>query len=133
MRNAWIPQPWERRASLLIPEYSGINTGQRVPDRSKTAHRKPLIKCFLTDIMVIWIKFANSSPFYSLMPKMSMFILAIAVWPLHGPNIPGSYIILFFLVSYVYFHHQSYPQLGIIFALGISRHSFWSYFSTLRQ
>ena len=32
---------------LLIPEYSGINKGQRVPDRSKTAHRKPLVKCFL--------------------------------------------------------------------------------------
>ena len=31
---------------LLIP--SGINKGQRVPDRSKTAHRKPLVKCFLT-------------------------------------------------------------------------------------
>ena len=35
---------------LLIPEYSGINKGQRVPDRSKTAHRKPLVKCFLTGI-----------------------------------------------------------------------------------
>ena len=33
---------------LLIPEYSGINKGQRVPDRSKTAHREPLVKCFLT-------------------------------------------------------------------------------------
>ena len=33
---------------LLISEYSGINKGQRVPDRSKTAHRKPLVKCFLT-------------------------------------------------------------------------------------
>ena len=33
---------------LLIPEYSRINKGQRVPDRSKTAHRKPLVKCFLT-------------------------------------------------------------------------------------
>ena len=33
---------------LLIPEYSGINKGQRVPERSKTAHRKPLVKCFLT-------------------------------------------------------------------------------------
>ena len=31
---------------LLSPEYSGINKGQRVPDRSKTAHRKPLVKCF---------------------------------------------------------------------------------------
>ena len=33
---------------LLIPEYSGINKGKRVPDRSKTAHRKPLVKWFLT-------------------------------------------------------------------------------------
>ena len=33
---------------LLIPEYSGINKGQRFPDRSKTAHRKPPVKCFLT-------------------------------------------------------------------------------------
>ena len=30
---------------LLIPEYSGINKGQRGPDRSKTAHGKPLVKC----------------------------------------------------------------------------------------
>ena len=27
---------------------SGINKGRRVPDRSKTAHRKPFVKCFLT-------------------------------------------------------------------------------------
>ena len=33
---------------LLIPEYSGINKDQRIPDRSETAHRKPLVKCFLT-------------------------------------------------------------------------------------
>ena len=32
---------------LLIPEYSGINKKQRIPDRSKTAHRKPPVKCFL--------------------------------------------------------------------------------------
>ena len=30
------------------PKYSGINKGQRVPDRSKTAPTKPLVKCFLT-------------------------------------------------------------------------------------
>ena len=28
------------------------------------------------------------------------------------------------------FYHQSYPQLGIVFALAPSLHSFWSYFST---
>ena len=33
---------------LLIPEYSGINKEQGIPDRSKTAHRKPPVKCFLT-------------------------------------------------------------------------------------
>ena len=33
---------------LLIPEYSGINKDQRIPDRSKTAHRRPPAKCFLT-------------------------------------------------------------------------------------
>ena len=33
---------------LLIPEYSGINEEQRIPDRYKTAHRKPPVKCFLT-------------------------------------------------------------------------------------
>ena len=33
---------------LLIPEYSGINKEQRIHDRSKTAHRKPPVNCFLT-------------------------------------------------------------------------------------
>ena len=32
-----------------IPEYSGINKEERIPDRSKTAHRKPPVKCFLTN------------------------------------------------------------------------------------
>jgi len=32
---------------LLISEYSGMNKEQRIPDRSKTAHRKPPVKCFL--------------------------------------------------------------------------------------
>ena len=33
---------------LLIPEYSGIHKERRIPDRSKTARRKPPVKCFLT-------------------------------------------------------------------------------------
>ena len=40
---------------LLIPEYSGINKDQRVPDRSKTAHRKPLVKCFLTFLCAYYV------------------------------------------------------------------------------
>ena len=35
-------------ACLSIPEYSGINKEQRIPERSKTVHRKPPGKCFLT-------------------------------------------------------------------------------------
>ena len=37
----------------LIPEYSGINKEQRIHDRSKTAHRKPPVKCFLTVINLL--------------------------------------------------------------------------------
>ena len=34
---------------LSTPEYSGINQKQKISDRSKIAHRKPPVKCFLTD------------------------------------------------------------------------------------
>ena len=30
----------------------------------------------------------------------------------------------------LFFHHQAHPQLGVVFALAPSLHSFWSYFST---
>ena len=33
----------------------------------------------------------------------------------------------------LYFHHQSHPQLDVVFALALSLHSFWSYFSILLQ
>ena len=29
----------------------------------------------------------------------------------------------------LHFHHQSHPQLGVVFALTLSLHSFWNYFS----
>ena len=47
--------PPPRRSSLLlhlIPEHSEINKGQRICDRSKTTHRKPPVKCFLTNDLV---------------------------------------------------------------------------------
>ena len=31
----------------------------------------------------------------------------------------------------LYFHHQTYPQLGIVFILARTLHSFWSSFSSL--
>ena len=45
---------------LLIPEYSGINKEQRIPDRSKTAHRKPPVKCFLTQSQTTWAVFTKA-------------------------------------------------------------------------
>ena len=56
------------------------------------------------DIMVIWIKCAHSHHFSSLIPKISMFTLAISFDHfqfalIHRPNIPGSYAILFFTAS----------------------------------
>jgi len=41
--------PQERLASPL----SGINKKQRIPDRFKTAHRKPPVKCFLTGFLLV--------------------------------------------------------------------------------
>ena len=58
-----------------------------------------------------------------------MFTLAISCQTgefalIHEPNITGSYEILFFSIG-LYFHHQLYPQLGVVFALAPSLHSFW--------
>ena len=46
---------------LLIPEYSGINKGQRIHEKSKTAHRKPSVKCFLTHFQVPRIALPGSA------------------------------------------------------------------------
>ena len=36
-------------------------------------------------------------------------------------------------MGWIYFHQPSHPQLGVVFALALSLHSFWSYSSTLFQ
>ena len=46
----------------LIPEYSEINKEQRIPDRSKTAHRKPPLKCFLTISPILLYMLKKKSP-----------------------------------------------------------------------
>ena len=73
--------------------------------------------------------------FSSLIPKMSMFTLAISC--LTTSNFPWFMDLIFQapMQYYLYsirpcFYHQSHPQLGIVFALTSSLHSFWSYFST---
>ena len=48
---------------------------------------------------------------------------------IHGLNIPGSYAVALYCIG-LYFHHQSHLELGAVFALALSLHSFWSYFFT---
>ena len=78
---------------LLIPEYSGINKEQRIPDRSKTAHRKPPVKCFLTiQTHVHWVDDAIQpshplsfpSPLSSIFPSIRVFSKELVLhitWP----------------------------------------------------
>ena len=73
--------------------------------------------------------------FSSLIPRMSTFTLAISCLTL--PICLDSWIwqstFLCNIALYSIgpcFYHQSHPQLGILFALAPSLHSFWSYFST---
>ena len=76
---------------LLNPEYSGINKEQRIPDRSKTAHRKPPVKCFLTHLyhfsrfhIYALIRFSLSellhSVWQSLSPSTSLLHLLHSKW-----------------------------------------------------
>ena len=89
------------------------------------------------DKMVIW-----NSPilvhFSSLIPRMLMFTLLISClttsnlsW-FTGPNIPGSYAMLFF-TALDFIHHQIQPQLGFVSASAQALHSLFCYFSTLPQ
>ena len=50
---------------------------------------------------------------------------------IHGSNISGPYVILFFTASD--FHQQTHSQLSVIFALAQPLHSFCSCFSALPQ
>ena len=92
----------------------------------------------VVDIMVIYIKFSHLVHFSSLIPKMSLLTLAISC--LTTSNLPWFMNLMFQVpmqyCSYsmgLFFQHQSYPKLGIVFTLASSLYSFWSYFSTLLQ
>ena len=82
-------------------------------------------------IIVIWVKFTHFSPCSLLIPRMSMFTLAISY--LTTSNLPW-FLDLTFLVPmqycslqhWHYFHHQSHPRLGVVFTLALSFHSFWT-------
>ena len=69
------------------------------------------------------VKFTIPVHFSSLIPRMSMFTVAISCLSSSLSNIALYSIGLCF-------HHQSHPQLGVVFALTPSLHSFWSYFYT---
>ena len=57
---------------LLIPEYSGVNKEQGIHDRSKTAHKKSPVKCFLTGTLwVSWTWVAISFPIFGKFSTLS--------------------------------------------------------------
>ena len=73
--------------------------------------------------------------FSSLIPRMLTFTLAISCWPLPVCLDSWTWHSRFLCNIALYsigpcFYHQSHPQLGIVFALAPSLHSFWCYFST---
>ena len=81
------------------------------------------------DIVIIWIKFSHSLPFYvtdswdidihfcHLLRHHFQFTL------IHGPNIPGLQYCSYSIG--LYFHHQTHPQLSFISTLSQLLHSFW--------
>ena len=78
--------------------------------------------------------------FRSLIPKMLMFTFAISC--LTTSSLPNRFMDLLHS-SFLYnialysirpcFHHQSHPQLGVVFTLALSLRCFWNYFSTNLQ
>ena len=67
---------------------------------------------------------------YSLLPSpVWPFPIYLDSWTQHSRFL---YNIALYSIR-LYFDHQSHPQLGIVFALAPSLHSFWSYFSSLLQ
>ena len=65
---------------LLIPEYSGINKEQRIPDRSKRAHKKPPVKCFLTLITFCMCNVISTATTKELYKKIYSKTLQILIY-----------------------------------------------------
>ena len=63
---------------LLIPEYSGINKDQRIPDRSKTAHRKLPVKLFLTNLCPEKsdVRMKSTNGLEQLTPRQALLLIA---------------------------------------------------------
>ena len=97
--------------------------------------------CYLFLISSASVRPINSAipvHFGSWIPKMLVFPLAISFltfpicldsWTWHSRFL--CHIVLYSIG--LYFHHQSHPQLGVVFALALSLNSFWSYFSSYLQ
>ena len=89
-------------------------------------------------IMAIQIKFPLSSPLSHWFLKCWCSLLPSPVWPLPSylDSLTWHSRFLFRIALYsivLCLHHQSHPQLGVVFALASLLHSFWSYFYTILQ
>ena len=88
----------------------------------------------VVDIMVIWVKFTQSILVHWFL-ACQRSLLPSPVWPLPSCLDSWTWHSRFLCNIALYsigpcFYHQSHLQLGIIFALAPSLHSFWSCFST---
>ena len=84
----------------------------------------------VVDIMVIWVKLTHSSPFYSLIPRMLMFTLAISC--LTTSNLPWFLDLTFQVpMQYCSLQHQTLvlsPVTSTTVILASSLHSFLELF-----
>ena len=94
-----------------IPAHSSRYNGQSELNSPIPVHFSLLIPRMST--FALAISCLTTSNFLWFMDWHSRFLCNIALYSI-GPC----------------FYHQSHPQLGIVFALAPSLHSFWSYFST---
>ena len=83
----------------------------------------------VVDIMFSLVKFTHSVHVSSLIPETSMFTLPSPAWPLPICFNSWTWCSSFLCSIAPYrirfnFHHQSHPQLDVIFALAPSLHSF---------
>ena len=99
---------------------------------SQSGNNAQLSMCLLVKVKSDAVKNAAQEP------EMSMFTFDISC--LITSNLPSFMDLIFqvpiqycALQHQLYLHHQTHPQLGLIFALAQPLYSFWSYFSALPQ
>ena len=118
-----LPCKWTKIILLFLRLHPSTAFWTAVDCEGYSISSKGLLST-VVDIMVIWIKFAHSHPFNSLILKCQCLLLPSPVWthPIYldlGPNIPSSCAVLFFTASDFTFTTR-YIHTWALFALWLS-------------